>query len=63
MKPYYTMVKSGDNTEIGLVIAYNQYGKESLNAYLIGTVENGKNKLELYKFSADSTVIRTNAIR
>ncbi len=63
MKPYYTMVKNGDKTEIGLVIAYNQYGKESLNAYLIGTVENGKNKLELYKFSADSTVIRTNAIR
>lgn len=63
MKPYYTMVKNGDKTEIGLVIAYNQYGKESLNAYLIGTVENGKNKLELYKFSADSTVIRPNAIR
>ena len=35
----------------------NMQGKESLNAYLVGTVENGKNKLSLYKFSGDSTVL------
>lgn len=57
MEPYYTMVKNEDKTEIGLVIAYNQYGKESLNAYLVGTVENGKNKLVVYKFTGDSTVL------
>lgn len=44
MKPYYTMVKTRNlsESELGLTIAYNQYGKESLNAYLIGTVENRK---------------------
>lgn len=44
MKPYYTMLKTVDSDEsnLGLVIAYNQYGKESLNAYLVGTVENRK---------------------
>lgn len=59
MKPYYTMVKTSDNEEskLGLVIAYNQFGKESLNSYLVGTVEDGKNKLSLYKFSADSSVL------
>lgn len=59
MEPYYTMVKTKNSkeSELGLVIAYNQYGKESLNAYLVGTIENGKNKLSLYKFSGDSTVM------
>lgn len=59
MKPYYTMVKTADSEEskLGLVIAYNQFGKESLNSYLVGTVEDGKNKLSLYKFSADSSVL------
>lgn len=57
MEPYYTLVKNGDKNEIGLITAYNQYGKESLNAYLIGTIENGKNKLTVYKFSGDSTVL------
>lgn len=44
MKPYYAMVKNNksDNGKLGLMIAYNQYGKESLNAYLVGTVENRK---------------------
>lgn len=59
MKPYYTTVKTSDSDEskLGLVIAYNQFGKESLNSYLVGTVEDGKNKLSLYKFSADSSVL------
>lgn len=59
MKPYYTRVKTeaNENGEIGLVIAYNQLGRESLNAYLVGTVEEGKNKLSLYKFTGDSTVL------
>jgi len=37
MKPVYTLVKEIDTDEskLGLVISYNQFGKESLNAYLI----------------------------
>lgn len=44
MKPYYAMIKNKDTNqnELGMIIAYNQYGKESLNAYLVGTVENRK---------------------
>lgn len=59
MKPYYTMVKTvdSDKSELGLVTLYNQSGKESLNAYLVGTVADGKNELTLYKFSADNTVL------
>jgi len=59
IKPYYTMVKDENSKEnkLGLVIVYNQFEKESLNAYLVGTVENGKNKLKLYKFSGDSAVM------
>ncbi len=42
MKPYYALVKTNSKSDekLGLIIAYNLYGKESLNAYLVGTVEN-----------------------
>ncbi len=59
MEPFYTMVKTvdSDENELGLVTVYNLYGRESLNAYLVGTVEDGQNTLTLYKFSNDSSVI------
>lgn len=59
IKPYYTAVKTrnSDESTLGLVIVYNQYEKESLNAYLVGTVENGKNKLSLYKFTGEGNVM------
>lgn len=59
MNPVYTLVKTVDSEEskLGLVIAYNLAKKESMNAYLVGTVENGVNKLSLYKFSSDSSVV------
>ena len=59
MKPTYTMVKTVDSAEskLGLVTAYNIYGRESLNAYLVGTVQNGENILTLYKFINNSSVI------
>lgn len=63
MKPYYTMIKEDGKNKLGLIITYNQYGKESLNSYLVGTVNEGRNTLSLYKYSGDSTVLRTNAAR
>lgn len=59
MKPYYTMLKTVDSKEpkLGLVTLYNQSGKERLNSYLVGTAQDGKNILTLYKFSGDSTVL------
>lgn len=59
MNPVYTLVNTIDSEEskLGLVIAYNLAKKESINAYLVGTVENGVNKLSLYKFPSDSSVV------
>ena len=59
MEPNYTMVKTVDSDEakLGLVLTYNLFGRESMNAYLVGTTENGLNKLTLYKFSNDNNVI------
>lgn len=59
MTPIYTMVKTVDYDEsrLGLVITYNLYGRESMKAYLVGTTDNGTNKLSLYKFSSDNSVV------
>ena len=59
MDPYYTMLKTMDNEkpELGLVSTFNKYGKQNIISYLVGTVENGKPKLSLYKFSSESNVV------
>lgn len=51
---YYTMVK-GEN--IGLVQMYTPSGKQNLTAYLVGTVENGKNKLSISRLSYDESIL------
>ena len=65
MKPLSIMVKDRETNEnkLGLILAYNLYGRESLNAYLVGTSDNGTNKLSLYKFKTDNSVIRSDTIR
>lgn len=57
VEPYYIPVKdsNGDLT-IGLVIHYNKLGKQYLNSYVIGTVENGKPKLSLYRFNDSAPI-------
>lgn len=59
MEPYYTMLKTIDNdkSELGLMLTYNKYGKQNISSYLVGTVNNGKSELSLYKFSSESNVI------
>lgn len=60
MDPYYTMVKTvdSDTTQLGLVLPYTMYEKQSLISYLVGTCdENVNGKLTLYKFSADSNIL------
>ncbi|MBR6504704.1 MAG: UPF0182 family protein [Clostridia bacterium] len=59
MQPYYTMVKTIDSAEsnLGLLIPYTMYGKQNIISYLVGTTENGTNKLKLYKFSTDSNIL------
>ena len=56
MDSYYTMVN--DNKEqVGLVIPYSGYGKQNLTSYMIGTTENGQNKLSVYEFTEDANVL------
>lgn len=59
MEPYYTMLKLSDHdkAELGLVLTYNKYGKQNISSYLVGTVENGKSKLSLYKFKSGTNVV------
>ena len=59
MKPYYTMVKTVDSekSKLGLVLTYNKLGKTNITSYLVGTVENGKSKLNLYKFNQENNVV------
>lgn len=58
IEPYFTLVNTIDSEEpeLGLMVTYNKYGKQSMTAYLVGTCKNGKNNLTLYKFDSESTV-------
>ena len=59
MTPYYTYLKPtrDKNAELGLVLTYNKYGKQNIISYLVGTVENGKQILSLYKFNSENNVV------
>ncbi len=59
MEPYYTMLKTKDSDKptFGLVLMYNKLGKQNITSYLVGSVENGKSKLQLYKFNSENNII------
>ena len=57
MNPYYTMVKTSDGDQLGLVQLYTPDEKQNIRAYLVGNTKNGENKLKLYKFSSDSNIV------
>lgn len=57
LEPYYTMIKNNNEEKIGLIQMYTPNKKQNLTSYLIGTVENGENKLKLYKMSSDSSIL------
>ena len=44
MNPYYTMLKTidSDKEQLGLVLPYTMYGKQSMTAYLVGTTDNSE---------------------
>lgn len=58
ISPYFTLVKTIDSEEpdLGLMITYNKYGKQSMTAYLVGTCNDGNNKLTLYKFDSNTSI-------
>ena len=55
----YTMLKTAGMSEenLGLIKTFTKEGKESLISYAVGYYENGSLKLNIYKFSADSSII------
>ena len=58
LKPYYTMVANLDGEEqIGLIQIYTPKNKQNISSYLIGTVENGQNKLTLKTLHSDTSIL------
>ncbi len=57
LEPYYTMVNIDDKEKVGLIQIYTPNEKQNVISYLIGTSDNGKNRLQIYKFSEDSNVV------
>ncbi len=57
MKPYYTMVKTKDGEQLGLVQIYTPDEKQNIISYLVGSTNGISNQLKLYKFSADSNIV------
>lgn len=57
-EPYYTVLKpfGSDEEDLGLVIPYTKSNKQSLNSYLVGTYNDGVNRLVLYKLISDTTL-------
>lgn len=51
---YYTTI---EDNKIGLIQMYSTKGKQNINAYLIGTVEDGKNTLNLKILNSDTNII------
>lgn len=57
MKPYYSMLKTADGEQFGLIQVYTPDEKQNIISYLVGSTKNGNNQLKLYKFSADSNIV------
>lgn len=57
LEPYYTMVKTDDGQELGLIQIYTPANKQNIISYLVGTTDGANNKLKLYKFSEDSNIV------
>ena len=57
LSSYYTMINNNDKDEVGLIQIYTPASKQNLISYLVGTSEEGMNKLKLYKFSEDSNIL------
>ena len=54
---YYTMVQKDEKELIGLIQFYSPKNKQSIKSYLIGTVENGQNKLTLKTLHSSTSIL------
>lgn len=59
MSPYYTMLKTtnSEKEQLGLVLPYTLYGKQSITSYLVGTADGTDTKLTMYKFPQNNSIL------
>ena len=57
LEPYYTMVRQDDENKVGLVVPYTVEGRQNITGYLVGIDDNGKLKLNMYKYASGSNII------
>ena len=59
IEPYYTMVDTIDSEEskLGLVLPFTPDEKQNIISYTVGTYEDGKPKLTIYRFASDSNIL------
>ena len=57
LEPYYTMVKTNNQEQLGLIQIYTPDEKQNIISYIVGTTNKSTNQLKLYKFSADSNIV------
>ena len=57
LEPYYILVRTDNGDALGLMQMYTQKNRQNIISYLVGTTDGGTNKLNLYKFSADSNIV------
>ena len=56
LESYYTLIKE-DDEKLALIQMFMPKGKQTINAYLAGTVENGINTLRLKTLSGDTNIL------
>ena len=59
LEPYYAKIKTPDdeNAKFGIIQMYTQNGKTNITSFLVGTCNNGENKLQIYKYPSDSNIL------
>ena len=59
LEPYYAIIKTpnDENSKFGIIQMYTQNGKSNITSFLIGTCDNGENKLQIYKYPSDSNIL------
>ena len=59
IEPYYTMIKTIDSEDsvLGLVLPFTPEQKQNITSYMVGTYQDGKPKLTIYKFASDSNIL------
>lgn len=56
-------LENEEKPKLSLLTMYTPFSKQNINGYLIGSIVNGKNKLTLYKFDQNESLLSLNLMR